>query len=139
MRRVVFFALIIQIFVSGRVLFAQGEPQATHEFGRRAAKIAQTDADTGLLFNEGKLEIERQRWHDDVRTSGEVKDINEVRRRLRRIFRLGYRLAEIRMGIIQAEAAILLSQAPTLPIWQPAMAAFGKRRTSQPLLQHGYL
>lgn len=80
MKRVVFLVLIIQIFVAGKGLFAQGEPQTIPQFDKRAAKIPQTEADTGLEFNEGRMEIERQKWHDEIRMSGDVKDMSEIRR-----------------------------------------------------------
>src|SRR4030095_10816267 len=68
--------LIALVTFASSISAQRTEPQETKsQFGRRAAKIPQSDADTGVEFNESKMVAAAAKYFYDIRTSGEIKDI----------------------------------------------------------------
>lgn len=105
MRKHILLLIALVTFASSG--FAQrSEPQETKsQFGRRAAKIPQSAADTGVQFNEARMNEEAAKYFYDLRTSGEVKDISLIEK-------IGYEEFKKLRG------AVALKQ-QSIPVWQP--------------------
>lgn len=99
--------LLIALVTYASLSFAQRtEPQETKsQFGRRAAKIPQSDKDTGLVYNEAKMKRAAAQYFYDIRTSGEVKDIALIEK-------IGY--SEFK----KIQGAVALKQ-QSIPVWEP--------------------
>ncbi len=99
--------LLIALVTFASSAFAQRtEPQETKsEFGRRAAKIPQSDADTGVQFNEARMVEEAAKYFYNIRTSGEVKDLSLIEK-------IGYEEFKKLRG------AVALKQ-QSIPVWEP--------------------
>lgn len=82
------------------------EPQETQSvFGRRAAKIPQSDADTGLQYREGEMKRAAAEYFYNLRTSGEEKDLRVIERNANE-------------AIKNVSSAVAFKQ-QSLPSWQP--------------------
>jgi hypothetical protein len=100
------FLLIALVALTSSGLAQRTEPQETKsQFGRRAAKIPQSDADTGVQFNEARMVEEAAKYFYDLRTSGEVKDISLIEK-------IGYEEFKKLRG------AVALKQ-QSIPVWAP--------------------
>lgn len=103
----------LSYLVAGVLLLTSGissaqrtEPQETKsEFGRRAAKIPQSEADTGLQYSEGRMKRAAAQYFYELRTSGEVKDLSEIQKRNHEEFQ-------------KVRGAVALKQ-QFLPTWVP--------------------
>lgn len=98
--------LFIALLTFGSIGYAQRtEPQETKsQFGKRAAKIPQSDADTGLHYNEGAMKRAAAKHFYELRTSGEIKDIALIEK-------LGYEEFK------KVRGAVALKQ-QSIPVWE---------------------
>jgi len=69
-RLFIFAAVAVSVIFSSTELFAQQPESVREEFGKRAAMIPQTPADTGILFDEYRLEQAAQNYYNSARFSG---------------------------------------------------------------------
>lgn len=97
--------LIALVSFTGAAFAQRTEPQETKsQFGRRAAKIPQSDKDTGLVYNEARMKRAAAQYFYDLRTSGEVKDLALIEK-------IGYNEFK------KIQGAVALKQ-QSIPVWE---------------------